>query len=360
MEFSLLDFFIDNWVLLIIAIGFFMVSQMNVHMKRRMVGLMRLSMLLLLLLAAVDYLELWTASFSHPTVWRILLSAIGYSIRPVIILLVITTLHGRHNMMILLPALLNTLVCFSALFTSLVFSYSADNAFSRGPLGYTPFVVGLFYLGYLCWETSRFFRRENRDGITIYLLIVISAIGSLAISVVADRAEVFNPTIAADMILYYLYLHTQMTKRDTLTGLLNRQSFYSDMETGGSAITGVMSIDMNELKRLNDVEGHQAGDKALETISGCFLKSVTAGERVYRIGGDEFTIFFLRSGEEKIRATMETIRNKLAETGYACSLGYAVREAGESLEEMCHRADAKMYQDKARYYSQKGHDRRRR
>ena len=360
MEFSPLGFLFENWVLLVVFVGFLLISQLNVHMERRMVGIMRMSLLLLVILAIVDYLESWTASFSYPTLGRIVLSAIGYSIRPAIFLLIIAMMHGKHPMLLAIPAVFNAVVCFSAVFTDLVFGYHADNSFYRGPLGFTPFVVGFFYLGFLCWKTSRYFRRGSLEGQNILLFIPLNAVGTLAISVLGEHPEVFNLSFAVNILLYYLFLHTQMTKRDQLTGLLNRQSYYSDVENLGGAITGVISIDMNALKWINDHKGHEAGDKALATISSCFLDCTSGNERVYRIGGDEFAILCLREKEEAVRQIADKIRERLTGTGYTCSLGCACRSSDENFEDLCRRADAEMYRDKANYYSEMGRDRRRR
>ena len=97
-------------------------------------------------------------------------------------------------------------------------------------------------------------------------------------------------------MLYYLYTYSQYTKRDALTGLLNRQSYYSHIEKNGETIGAVISIDMNELKWLNDNYGHEAGDKGLATVSKCFKTNVSRRDKVYRIGGDEFMVLCSKDG----------------------------------------------------------------
>ena len=98
-------------------------------------------------------------------------------------------------------------------------------------------------------------------------------------------------------IFLYMFLRFYDTDRDPLTGLRNRMSFYADCKRYGQLINAVASVDMNGLKELNDTKGHEAGDKALQAIADS-LKDV-AGRRimVYRIGGDEFIILFIRQDQ---------------------------------------------------------------
>ncbi|MCR4961476.1 MAG: diguanylate cyclase [Lachnospiraceae bacterium] len=68
-------------------------------------------------------------------------------------------------------------------------------------------------------------------------------------------------------MIYYLSLYVLTAKEDTLTHLLNRQCYYADSEKEKDMITAVVSVDMNDLKKINDTHGHDAGDKALKTVA---------------------------------------------------------------------------------------------
>ena len=76
------------------------------------------------------------------------MSAIGYSIRPANIFIVILLLLRQRKKKLVwlsIPLYINALLGFSALFTDIAYSYSADNQFVRGPLGYFAFVTSGFY-----------------------------------------------------------------------------------------------------------------------------------------------------------------------------------------------------------------------
>lgn len=92
-----------------------------------------------------------TAAWGQPTMLRTLLSAIGYSLRPAIIyvlirLVCVKDLRGWKGVMLRLPAILAVIFAFSAFFTDIVYSYDAANQFHRGPLGYALHVLLTIYV----------------------------------------------------------------------------------------------------------------------------------------------------------------------------------------------------------------------
>lgn len=172
-------------------------------------------LVLLELLELVAYsLEAWTATFAEPTVFRILFSAIGYSIRPVLLYLLLC-LHIRKDVgkrgkvLLLLPAVLNIAAAFSALFTDIVYSYSASNTFVRGPFGYAAYVAAGFYLVLLLITTVASTYRENR----LESLIIVADVLFITVSIVLemmDSAEsIGRIAITLSTIFYYMYFQTQ-------------------------------------------------------------------------------------------------------------------------------------------------------
>ena len=95
--------------------------------------------------------ERMTASWDHRTMLRILLSAVGYSLRPAIIYVLIRLVcaksyKGWKGVMLRLPAILAVIFAFSAFFTDIVYSYDAANQFHRGPLGYALHILLTIYM----------------------------------------------------------------------------------------------------------------------------------------------------------------------------------------------------------------------
>ena len=79
---------------------------------------------------------------------------------------------------------------------------------------------------------------------------------------------------------------------DPLTGLANRRAFQerlSALEYSGQTVT-IASLDLNDLKEVNDARGHPAGDALLRRTADILLAACVPQYRVYRVGGDEFVL----------------------------------------------------------------------
>jgi diguanylate cyclase (GGDEF)-like protein len=143
---------------------------------------------------------------------------------------------------------------------------------------------------------------------------------------------------------------------DPLTGLLNRRAFRArlsrEMATSDAEFALVL-CDMDNLKRLNDTLGHEAGDLALRLLADA-LRTGLRRDDAYRLGGDEFAIVLSGASEldaervvQRLQHTVSTSARDPVELLQA-SFGAAVYEAGESPDRLVARADAVLYQAKRR------------
>ena len=105
-------------------------------------------------------------------------------------------------------------------------------------------------------------------------------------------------------------------------------------------------MDLNDLKKINDDFGHDAGDKALKTVVKCMDASFSNIGVVYRTGGDEFMAIFPEKNISKVDAAVEDFRNRLSQTIYVVALGIAVYNPGDDFEEVIKKSDSYMYEDK--------------
>ncbi len=340
------DYVIQNFILLIVCVGILTITMYDVYLNRTTIRILRAILAVVIVLSICDYVEAWAGNLDHRTVLRVFLSVMGYSLRPIAIMLAIFMIYHRVNFILLIPAILNTLVYCTAFFSTLAFSFSEENSFVRGPLGYTFIATSLIYVGILCYALFHAFESGHGHEWLLVLYFFSTAILTVILTLFFNVDGLFNLTFLFGIILYYLHLYIQQTKLDALTGLFNRQVFYTDIKKCGSSITGIVSIDMNCLKVLNDTMGHQAGDTALKTLSMCFLKNSGSRNMIYRIGGDEFVIFCIRQKEEEMQKLVENLRRAVAETEYSCSFGLSV---GTDVEEMLKESDRLMYEEKARF-----------
>lgn len=360
---SAMHYISDNWGLLVLLAGFFLILYTDVHLERTMIRRVLLIAIMVLVYSISCYVESYYGNLEYYCIMRGILSALNYSLVSFIIFNVVLVLFPTHKRWLCVPAIVNALACFISIPTGIVFHFVEKNTFARGPLGFLPFFICAFYLVYLAFElfyrAKRVYQREDR---VLLSYIFLTSVACLIIPLFLEDASTswFYLTITINVILYYIFLLQQYTKRDPLTNLLNRKSYYTDVEKHGSAITAVVTLDMNGLKALNDSEGHVAGDAALKALADCFWRASDHSHRLYRIGGDEYVILCLDNSEEDVRALVENIRREVATTRYSCAIGYAMHTGDATIEKTYQSADRMLYEEKRKYYISSGKDRRKR
>ncbi len=151
---------------------------------------------------------------------------------------------------------------------------------------------------------------------------------------------------------------------DALTGLLNRRAFDQEMMVAvDDAIQsreslGLLMIDIDKFKRVNDTYGHLVGDKVIRFIARQLSNNIKGMDRVARIGGEEFAILLpntqldnARILAESIRKNIERSRLKRVDTsqpidGITVSIGVTAYKQGEVTDDFLQRADTALYQSK--------------
>ena len=353
---SLLDYISENWILILTLLGFTVSLLSAVFMDQKAISRMYALILEVFFLSVVVYIEFHVAGLTQYRLLRIILMAVRYSATPVLIAQVIYTVVKNQKWHVFIPAIVFAIINFISIFTGIVFSLDSENKLVRGPIGMMPFIaVGLYciYLIYLLVKYGSLQRTEIVP-VIFFAFAFISGI-LLPFIIGSEYAKVFCETIAVSMFVYYVFTILQLTKRDSLTGLLNRQAYYSDTNNEPENITALISVDMNGLKTINDQQGHVAGDEALTTLAKCFLKAVKKKHGVYRVGGDEFVIVCRRTSEESVKELCSRIHDAVAETRYSCSIGYGYADIGnKSIDELLKASDENMYAEKEKYYQKTG------
>ena len=132
-----------------------------------------------------------------------------------------------------------------------------------------------------------------------------------------------------------------------------------DEVTFGMEPIGVIMFDLNRLKYINDTMGHEVGDKMILSFSNILRNSIPYSNTICRWGGDEFTVMVTDASREKIETYLADIRFEADSYNDSCekpeihyAVGYALSTEfpGVSRRELMQRADARMYQDKKRWY----------
>lgn len=150
---------------------------------------------------------------------------------------------------------------------------------------------------------------------------------------------------------------------DGLTGLLNRVGFRQHIDSlmaraeGGHEQVGLLFVDLNDFKQVNDLYRHEAGDELIRQAAERLSSIARGSDGVARLGGDEFAIILgdvcrddqLRAAEQRVRAAFAEpfLLGEVLVT-LSASVGAGVwPEDGRTVAELVRHADAAMYQDKA-------------
>ena len=354
------DYLLQNWPLLLVLSAFAIALQITVFLDNKTIRRMQILIAAVFLLSIVVFVEFQVATSAEYRVLRSVLMAIRYSATPFIIAQINYTLVKKQTWYIFIPAIILAVIDFISIFTGIVFIIEEDNTFVRGTLGYLPFVMAGLYGAFLIYLLIR---RSNKKMMEIVPIIFLSVslISQILFPFVfgTDFAKIFCLTLGIALFIYYVFEILQQTKKDSLTGLLNRHAYQSDICVNPEEITAFISIDMNGLKTLNDTKGHAAGDEALVTLAICFCRALKSRQFGYRIGGDEFVILCRKTTQPEMIKLIKRIETAVGETEYHCALGYSYSENGEkSVEEMLQESDLMMYAAKERYYEDTGKDRR--
>ncbi len=136
---------------------------------------------------------------------------------------------------------------------------------------------------------------------------------------------------------------------DPLTGVGNRRAWdhIFDAEEARCRRYGspasLVSVDLDELKQVNDDRGHVAGDALLRRTAQVIVATKRASDVVARLGGDEFGVLAVECDETAAAALAERIRQALLGAGIRASVGHATRRPGAGLALAWDEADAAMY-----------------
>lgn len=181
--------------------------------------------------------------------------------------------------------------------------------------------------------------------VEISLSPVDSSMGPLTIAIVHDVSR----RRALETELRHASTH------DALTGLYNRaylESVRAELESDGEAV-GVLIMDVDDLKRVNDAAGHAAGDQLIKKAALLLLAIAAPDDLAIRLGGDEFALLVPRATTALLEDKLARLRAQLAEhnalyPGHAVefSVGAALSSPGSSISSAMQLADHRMYEQK--------------
>ena len=366
---ALEEYILQNWILVLILIAFIIFLITTSFLDKKASKRLYFLLAEVFVLSITVFLEFYYENDSSFRTARTVLMAIRYSAAPILLANVIYATVKKIKILVFVPAVALTILDIVSIPTGVVFSINDENDLVRGPLGYLPFIIAGLYCAFLIYILVKRSNKRFIEIVPIALLALAFVSGLVFPFVFGPRfAQIYCPTIAVALFIYYvcstislvkkdaltglLNISTiSLVKKDALTGLLNRQAYYSETSRSFKDITAIVSMDMNGLKKINDTHGHAAGDEALSTLATCFKNACHVNQSAYRMGGDEFAIVCHKTSEEDVIKLIERIKEQVSKTKYTCSIGYSYQKGGhKELDDLLKVSDERMYANKAEYY----------
>lgn len=176
-------------------------------------------------------------------------------------------------------------------------------------------------------------------GISAFILRLMGAVFRRLYEQLAEQADV--------------EAYRRLAYMDIMTGMENRTAFMAEQQRDDAAGTrALIMLDINNLKLINDKEGHQEGDLLIIAAAVCIKDVFGQRGKCYRIGGDEFVVLLECGRETEITVALEQLEKRIQAENQRRTIllniaaGYAVRRDGETAEQLFCRADANMYKAK--------------
>jgi diguanylate cyclase (GGDEF)-like protein len=172
-----------------------------------------------------------------------------------------------------------------------------------------------------------------------YILAMANLCGLLWLSLCAHRKD----------------LHT-MARTDGLTGLLNRRAFEESLQRDMLRVSrtgltlGMLLIDIDHFKSVNDLHGHLAGDEVIRKVGSTLQQGVRPADVLARFGGEEFVILMRDVGLREVEATAERLRLGIASLpglagamAVTVSIGVTVSQLEDTADSFLSRCDDALY-----------------
>ncbi len=257
-------------------------------------------------------LEYACSMMSHYIYARTFLSVCGYLVRPMLVYPFIMLIReygpkeNKFKYLDLIPfGILFIIECIALEPTNhLVFFFSDDNIFDRGPLGYSSQIVTIFYLVEGIVQIIRATKSARKVNtflvVTIFLYCSLSMlietifnIRSLGVNACIYSVVLFMFTLQANHLSAATLQLKRLSEEDSLSGLANRyygeKSIREKLDEGKSGYFFILDVD--DFKSINDNYGHYIGDEAIIRIAKVLKKCTKENDIVMRLGGDEFAIY---------------------------------------------------------------------
>ncbi|AJD90479.1 diguanylate cyclase domain protein [Jeotgalibacillus malaysiensis] len=230
---------------------------------------------------------------------------------------------------------------------------AATNSYSSGAFKEVHYVVLASFYIYMIY-----FLFKNRKKTSSYVVNIF--VGFFSLPIVGMIVQMFDSKLyfswtsgVLGILVAYVFLESTSTEEDFLTKLYNRRSteVYMKHLKEAEKPFGIMLMDLNYFKEINDEHGHHKGDQILIGFANVLRKSFEQKGLIARLGGDEFIIIFEGEHINPDHVAEEIARQLIKQNdpilkSLSFSYGYEFYQQNKTLNDLYMTADEKMYKDK--------------
>lgn len=279
---------------------------------------------------------------------RRLTTFLNFAVSPLIPMLVYNIYASKKvNIAVYLPAIVNVSLCFISIFYGLIFYIREGNFYNRGPLFLLPFITSLFYLGMLIIQPGHVYTKSKKTERLFIVMVAVVLSSCMYLEVMHRFLFLTWDFTSICLILYYLLLNIHRTIIDPLTGSYNRIAHTKELEKIDHNCPCIVAlIDINDFKEVNDMYGHDAGDKCLQEFALVLEHAFSSIGNVYRLGGDEFMILAKKVSEIRFNESLQNAIDLAKSKSIKFACGWTRYLPDHSIEETLIEVDQLMYENK--------------
>ena len=345
----------DYFVCLVTSVSFLVFLKGNELTSRRTMKLFRISTYCVIVVMCCEILGRYLSLLDYPTTLHVVCSVISYELRAAIPFF-IALIPLRYEEEILcfiasIPLAVEAIFLSTAFYSDVLFYYDENNHFVRGPLGIVPFIIGALYILVVLLIAFIPYKRGEKSETKICFVMAVTCSICVVVEAIQEMSGLLLTACVASEIFYYIYFIVNRYSHDPLTEALFGKRMYQDIAKLKEPCAFIL-IDVNGLKRINNEEGHDAGDEALASFGRATNLCLPSEARFYRIGGDEFAILYKNADEIQVSHLLTRIREKSEKLQYDFSFGYAfIKTNHEDIKSIYAKADAMLDSNKEHYWN---------
>lgn len=230
------------------------------------------------------------------------------------------TLHGDVSNMkgkwpLLIPVAIVVIITLLSPALHLVYYIDESGVYHRGPLFPVELIVSYSYLALgFCLLIKRRKRLIDIDFRFLTLFCLLPMIGGLVQGLVYGVLLMWASSACA-LAIMYMYLQERMIQTDYLTGAWTRHSLElyiaQKLKDSEKQCFGMVYVDIDNLKYINDHYGHSEGDVAIRAATTAIKSVLRKGDAIARFGGDEFAILLEINTREALDAVLKRIEDSV-------------------------------------------------